>query len=36
MTLEIKAMLQDAKLDTRVISRIYGLGGAETFMLKTL
>ena len=32
MTLEIKAMLQDAKLDTRVISRIYGLGGRDFYV----
>lgn len=32
MTLEIKAMLQDAKFDTRVISRIYGLGGRDFYV----
>lgn len=32
MTLEIKAMLQDAQLKTRVISRIYGLGGRDFYV----
>lgn len=36
MTLEIKAMLQDAKLDTRVISRIYGLGGRDFYVEDTI
>ena len=32
MTLEVKAMLQDAQLNTRVISRIYGLGGRDFYV----